>query len=335
MHSYISLGLFFYFKKIEVNKEVNIPKHTPLLFVPNHQNALLDPLIIAVTSGISSYFLTRAQVFKKPLVSKILKSLKLIPVFRVRDGWKTITQNNTVFSYCVSLLNANEAVTIFPEGNHNLKRTVRPLSKGFTRIVFEVLDKNPQSKLKLIPIGLNYENMLACPDAVVVNYGKPIAADHYNLGDRNVATKMLKETVHKALTKLTTHIESNNYEVNLALLNSKNADFLNPNAVNRCINSSFKDCDFNPKAKQNIYKPFFKTLLIIVCFVPYLIWKKMVQPKIKELEFTATFRFAIAVTLVPLWVLFVTIGIGFVFSSLIAILFLISTIIAALLAVKL
>ena len=76
-------------------------------------------------------------------------------------------------------------------------------------------------------------------------------------------------------------------------------------------------------------------LLIISCIVPYFIWKKVAQPKIKEIEFTATFRFAIAVTLVPLWLLLVAVLLAIVFSWSIAIYFIFSALIIALLAVKL
>ena len=51
-----------------------MPKNEPILFLGNHQNALLDPLLLAITSGRYTHFLTRAQVFKKTLVSKILKT---------------------------------------------------------------------------------------------------------------------------------------------------------------------------------------------------------------------------------------------------------------------
>jgi len=61
----------------------------------------------------------------------------------------------------------------------------------------------------------------------------------------------------------------------------------------------------------------------------------MAQPKIKEIEFIATFRFAIAITLVPLWLGFVAILFAVLFSGSLAIYFIVSALIIALLAVKL
>ena len=327
--------MFFYFKKIEVRKQSPIPKDKPILFLGNHQNALLDPLIMAVTSGRYAHFLTRAQVFKKPFVVKVLKALQLIPVYRVRDGWKNISNNNAIFSQCISLLNNNDAVTIFPEGSHNLKRTVRPLSKGFTRIVLGVLEENPSSDLQLIPVGLNYKDAVACPDEAMVNFGKPILVSKYLLENKNEAINNLKTDIHQALTKLTTHIESDNYCETLSKLDTLKVNFLEPEKVNTCIQSHFENCEVKPKIRSKYLKSFFRMLLIIVCFVPYLVWKKIAQPKIKEIEFTATFRFAIAITLVPFWLLLITLILTLIFSGTIAFYFIIVALIIALLAIKL
>lgn len=124
---YLSMGLFFYYKKISVVKEEGIPKNKPILLLSNHQNALIDALLIATTSGRFSYFLTRASVFKKKLVSKLLYSVNMLPVYRVRDGWSTISKNNYIFKTCTQKLKNNEAVALFPEGNHHINRSVRPI----------------------------------------------------------------------------------------------------------------------------------------------------------------------------------------------------------------
>ncbi len=334
--TYITIGLFFYFKKIEVRKHNKIPKDKPVLFLGNHQNALLDPLLIAVKSGRYAHFLTRAQVFKKPLVAKILKSLQLIPVYRVRDGWQNISQNNAIFSQCVGLLNKNEAVTIFPEGSHNLKRVVRPLSKGFTRIIFEVLETNPETELQLIPIGFNYKNAKACPDEALLVFGEAIKAANYNFENKHEAIKKVKSDIHIALSKLTTHIDGDDYDVVLNKLKGLNANFLKPEEINGCINSNFETCiGLSKERKKNSVKAFFKMLLIITCCAPYLVWKKIVQPKIKEIEFTSTFRFAIALVLVPLWLLIIASILYGSCGIFVAFITIISILIIAILAVKL
>jgi 1-acyl-sn-glycerol-3-phosphate acyltransferase len=283
----------------------NIPKNKPVLFLSNHQNALIDPLLIATKSGRFCYFLTRASVFNKPIVDKILRSLQMLPVYRIRDGWSTVSNNNSIFSSCTDILKQNKAVTIFPEGNHHLNRTVRPLSKGFTRIVFETLEKYPELDLQIIPVGVNYIKADDFVDSTAVFFGKPIAAKNYLLNDRNQAVIALKEDVHQEISKLTTHIPSENYEENLAKLMENNVDFLNPEAVNQCVSSNFESCQKQTKSKTSFLKTGIKYILLANFVLPFLLWKNYVKPKIKEIEFVATFRFAVYITLFPIWFIIV------------------------------
>jgi len=335
VRGYIKLGLFFYFKKIEVLNSDIISKNQPVLILGNHQNALLDALLIATTTKRFSYFLTRAGVFKNPLISKTLKSLNMIPVYRIRDGWNNLTNNNAVFKSCADLLNKNEAIAIFPEGNHNLQRKVRPLSKGFTRIVFDALDKNPELDLQLVPVGLNYEKPEFFGDSVSIVYGNLIEAKQFNSNNRNESIIKLKSTIFNDLTKLTTHIPSDNYDKTLKKLEKGNVDFLKPDSVNQCISTNFENCNSVNKNRFSTVKLFFKTLLILMLFVPYIIWKFAIQPKVKEKEFMATFRFAIAITLVPAFILIVMLVLGNVFSFTIAFLYLFMVLLLELSAVKL
>ncbi len=335
VRAYLRIGLFFYFKKIEVRNASRIPKNTPVLFLANHQNALLDALLIATKNGGFSYFLTRASVFNNALVGKILESLHLLPVYRIRDGWGNLFKNNSVFSKCSKLLNKKQTIVIFPEGNHNLKRTVRPLSKGFTRIIFETLENYPDAQISLIPVGLNFENATNYGDKALINFGDAIKVDSSIVTDKNKNVVKLKNTVFNKLCELTIHIESENYDKTLKQLEDLDADFTKPNDINKCIASGFKTCKSNKPKSDNILKVLSKFLLIINVFVPYLIWKKVVQPKINEIEFTSTFRFAIAITLVPLFIVLVMLILTVTFQLKFGLIYVFNVLVLSLLSVKL
>lgn len=335
VRAYIKLAFFFYLKKIEINNEDRLPKNKPVIILANHQNALIDPLLIASQSKVFSYFLTRAGVFKKPIVKKILKSLQMLPVYRVRDGWSNLTNNTSIFLECSKLLSKNKVITIFPEGNHNIQRRVRPLSKGFTRIVFETLESFPEADLQLIPIGLNYKKANQFGDSAAVYFGESISAKSYLNLDRNEAIKQLKNDVQLALKMLTTHIPETNYRTIETQLEQLNVDFLNPIAVNNCIASNFKSCKATNKLQVNNFKKLFKFLLVLLLIVPFIVWKYVAKPKIKEIEFIATFRFTIAITLVPLWIVLITVILGLTLGWFVGVIYLVSVFTMALLAVKL
>ena len=332
---YLKLGMFFYFKRVKVKGLESLPKNKPVLVLGNHRNALLDALLIACFTNRFNHFLTRAGVFKKETISKFLKSLQMLPVYRVRDGWGNLTNNNAIFEKCTELLHKKETVVIFPEGGHNLVRRVRPLSKGFTRIVFDSLEKYPDMDLQLVPVGLNFQETLGCPDSASIYYGKPIDAKQFISEKRNEGVINLKIRIQKEIAKLTADIPKDTYDEDLETLNNLNVNYLDPEGVNRCIRNNFKDCVVRKPSKIKGLRTVLKFLLILNLFIPYLVWKKVAQPKIKELEFTATFRFAIALTLVPLYLIVVSLVIGLIFTPIIATGYLLFSLILALIAVKL
>jgi 1-acyl-sn-glycerol-3-phosphate acyltransferase len=332
---YLTIGLFFYYKKIVVVKESQIPKNKPLLFLSNHQNALIDALLIATTSGRFSYFLTRASVFKKPLVSKLLHSVNMLPVYRVRDGWSTISNNNYIFKTCTEQLKNNQVVALFPEGNHHKNRTVRLLSKGFTRIIFETLSTYPDLDLQLVPIGINYKEGSTFGDSVALFYGTPIPAKSMVSDFSNEEIVVLRQTIQKKIKGLTTHIESDVYPEIIEKLNVLHVDFLNPKSVNTCIQSNFQKCETMPRETKNWIKKFFTGLLILNLFLPVIIWIYYIKTKIDEVEFIATFRFAIAITLVPIWIVLCCFLLAFNFGFMFGIAYFLSVLLITLLSVKL
>lgn len=335
VRTYLTIGLFFYYKRIIVVKEKQIPGNKPLLFLSNHQNALIDALLIATTSGRFSYFLTRASVFKKSIVSKLLHSVNMLPVYRVRDGWSTITKNNYIFKTCTEKLKNNEAVALFPEGNHHINRTVRPLSKGFTRIIFETLNTYPDLDLKLIPIGINYLHGTTFGDSVALYYGAPISAKSMVSKFSNEEIVALRQTIQSEIRGLTTHIDAHMYAETLERLNILNVDYLHPKVVNKCIASNFNQCESISKKPKSLVKQFFIGLLVINLFLPFIIWRYYIKPKIDEVEFIATFRFALSITLVPIWVLMISIIVALNFGLLYGITYGLLILIIALFSVKL
>jgi hypothetical protein len=253
-------------------------------------------------------------VFKKSIADSLLRSLQMLPVYRIRDGWNNLSKNNPVFSTCAELLQKKEGVVIFPEGSHNLRRTVRPLSKGFTRIIFETLEKYPDINLQLVPVGLNFVNAEEFEDSVSVFFGEPISAKAFVTDFSNDNVINLKEIIHDKISELTTHIPTESYEETITYLEDINANFLDPVTVNSCVKSGLKNCKVKELKNPDRIKPFLRFILKILLFGPYLIWKGYVKPKIDEVEFISTFRFVVAITLVPFWI----IAIGILLWSLVS-----------------
>ena len=266
----------------------------------NHPNGLLDPLMVAVNNPRILHFLVQAAVFRNPWVKKILGTLNLMPIYRIRDGIRGLDRNQEIFENCYSIFKNKGAIMIFPEGSHDKRRTIRPLSKGFTRILYGALERNPDVEIRIVPVGLTYQNSSVFPSEVTVNYGKPILANPYYSTKNQVAkTKELKEFISNRMKELSVHIPADvSYETKLSELNKANVDFTQVESVNQMIQTD----KIIGRTRKIHWFSFLKPLIILNSLIPWLIWK-YVDNKNEEFEFIDTFRFGFNTFLIPIFYL--------------------------------
>jgi 1-acyl-sn-glycerol-3-phosphate acyltransferase len=292
----IHFGLKCYHRKIQIHGLENVPLNKPVLFLPNHQNALIDVLLVGVACNRKPYFLARSDVFGIRILNTLFKYVRMIPIYRIRDGRNTLSQNDAVFDSCAHVLNSGEAIVMFPEGNHNLKRRVRPLSKGFTRVLFRALEQSPELDIQLVPVGLNYVHAEKFPDSATLCYGKPISVQTlYDEEDLQGSVVRIKEAVAVRLKTLTTHISPELQYTEIAnYLEAQKVDFLDPVKTNRLIKQEVigrspvaETTNLGSKEPSVFYMIFLFLNLPVILF-----WRLVVKPKVLEAEFIGTFRFA-------------------------------------------
>ena len=179
-YSIVITGSRTYFKNFKYLGKEKIPKNAGIIYAVNHQNAFLDPIVIAGQADNPINFLARADIFKNKFVYKLLRKLYMLPIYRQRDGVDTIEKNQKTFEDCYEILNNNGHLIIFPEGNHNHKKTLRTLKKGVSRIALGTLSKHGNKKsLFIVPIGIDYENHFSMNADVLLNVGNPIKINDY------------------------------------------------------------------------------------------------------------------------------------------------------------
>lgn len=287
-------GLYCYYKEIQLHGMEKVPRNKPVMFLANHQNALLDPLVIAAFTPFRSYFLTRSDVFTNPMFNQIFSFLRMLPIYRMRDGRDTLGKNEEIFRQCTGLLQKGEAILLFPEANHNIMRRVRPLSKGFTRILFAALEQYPEIDVQLVPVGINYNKADAFPDRVSFYFGDPISSRNiYDPYDLKGAVTSFKNSVYEALKQHTTHIDDlDTYTELQQYLDEAAIDYLKPQEANEALYNYLKGKKLPSKSQQKKKYKVFPFLFEIFNWPMLLLWRKLVKPKIIEIEFLSTFRFA-------------------------------------------
>ncbi|WP_298780802.1 lysophospholipid acyltransferase family protein [uncultured Polaribacter sp.] len=330
--TFVKIGLFFFTKKTIVIGKENIPKKGAVLFTVNHPNGLVDPLFLATNNARINYFLVRAASFKKPFIDKILRSLNMLPIYRIRDGIDQLANNQEIFEKCYQILNNQDTLVIFPEGGHCKDRNVKPLKKGFTRIIIGALEKFPDLNIQIIPVGLTYQNPAIYPSKVCIKYGKPI--DTRIVFENNSPAKtinILKSEVAKQLENLIVNIPNNeNYNLIVTKLNDARVDYTKVDFTKKMIKENTIP---NQKKKPiNFVKPLYY-LIVINSFLPWLLWKKVFK-KIDEIEFIDTFRFAINFGTFPIYYLLKTLLVSYFFGWSYALTYLIISLIVVLIYTK-
>jgi len=176
--SHVKNGLRFYFSKIRVSGRENVPKNVPVIFAANHENALIDPLIITTRIPMMIHYLVTASVFKNPIIRKFLMSFNLMPIYRIRDGVDTVLENKQIFKNCFDAFSKGESLMLFPEAAHDGRRMVKHAKKGIARIALGAMNEpNAPKELYIVPVGISYSAYKTFRSVVHVVYGKPLRVE--------------------------------------------------------------------------------------------------------------------------------------------------------------
>jgi 1-acyl-sn-glycerol-3-phosphate acyltransferase len=180
LKKYVQFADWLIYNKVIINGLENIPKNKPIIFSPNHQNALSDPMAILLNTKFQPVWLARADIFKNKTAAAILKFLKIMPVYRMRDGKENLAKNDEIFMSSVRVLENHFALGLFPEAAHSGKRQMLAHKKAVPRIVFMAEQKAKNNlDIQIIPTGIFYSHYWKFNRNLIVNFGKPIRANDF------------------------------------------------------------------------------------------------------------------------------------------------------------
>ena len=203
-------GVYTFFRRISSQHVNNIPTDTPVIFVSNHPNTMIDPLVVGTTCNRKLFFFAKSTLFNNFFSKWLLPKLQLVPVYRRQDDPSQTNKNQDTFEKGFQILKNNGAFLIFPEGVSTGERTLSKIKTGAARIGFGAMVKNDWAlDITMIPVGLSYSNAIKFKSNVIVRYGSPISLkefrDQYNLDEFNVVNQLTQQ-IETALTKLTTNV---------------------------------------------------------------------------------------------------------------------------------
>lgn len=212
IRTYVRFAFWLTHKSVVVSGRQQIPKGKPIIFAANHQNALMDPLAVACTNSFQTVWLARADIFKSKSAQSFLKYIKLLPIYRIRDGKDNLSNNEQIFEKVTQVLENDQSIGLFPEAAHSGKRQMLPHKKAIPRIALEAEAKNNFGmKLQIVPVGIFYDHYWNFNRTLIVQYGEPIEVDRYReeyAENPQKAMLSLRDEIHDRISPLTLQINS-------------------------------------------------------------------------------------------------------------------------------
>jgi glycerol-3-phosphate O-acyltransferase / dihydroxyacetone phosphate acyltransferase len=168
-----------WFRAVEVTGLERIPRTGPVLLVANHHGGFVDPALLVATVLRPVRFLAMASLFRILPLRPLLAFGGAIPVHRARDadadGAGTPT-NVDAFTACFAHLREGGAIGIFPEGEASDEAHLLPIRTGAARIALGAHSRGAMG-LRIVPVGLIYEDKQRARSRAYVRVGDPIELD--------------------------------------------------------------------------------------------------------------------------------------------------------------
>ena len=163
------------YRKIEYAGMERIPGDGAVIFAPNHTGTLMDAMVMLSIDSKPKVFVARADIFKNPKLAKLFRFFKMLPIMRMRDGMDEVKKNNRTIEQAVDVLKDRIPFCIFPEGTHQTKHSLLPLTKGIFRIALQAKEFMPDTPLYIVPVGITYGSFWRYRASARVQIDEPIS----------------------------------------------------------------------------------------------------------------------------------------------------------------
>ena len=168
------LVLKVFFRRVEVVGLEDLPPDRPLVLVANHVNGMVDPLLLYGPLPVVPRFLAKSTLWDVPVLKNLLDLAGVIPVYRRRDPGVDPSQNVETFARCHELLAQGGTIALFPEGTSHSEPGLLPLKTGAARIALEAEAKHGPLGVRIVPVGLIYDEKQRFRSRVLVEVGEPL-----------------------------------------------------------------------------------------------------------------------------------------------------------------
>lgn len=134
--------IHIYFRRIEVAGNRPSAQTSSRVFVGNHANGLVDPVLVITSAPCRISPIGKSTLWKIPGLRWLLDAAEAVPIERRRDQpGKTAESNEAVFDRIADWLAGGGNILIFPEGTSHNEPQLIPLKTGAARMLARAFER--------------------------------------------------------------------------------------------------------------------------------------------------------------------------------------------------
>lgn len=190
------------YSKYQVEGLENIPQDGSVIWASNHTNALMDPMVMLSSTRGRKVFVARADIFRKNWARKALSFLRVMPIYRIRDGINAVKNNDQAIAQATGVIMDGVPFVIFPEATHRPKHSLLKLSKGIFHIAESAIEQSKEENpVYILPIGVEYGDYFRFRNKVLIRFGKPVNITQFLKEHSDVPFPVAMQQMREQLTK--------------------------------------------------------------------------------------------------------------------------------------
>ncbi len=167
---WVRLALPFFAKRVNFRGRQQLAEEGPLILAVNHPNSFLDAVLMGAFMHQHVHYLARGDVFRIGWVRRLFTQMKMLPIYRMRDGKDKLGLNDQTFEKSREVLEKNGILLVFVEGFCEHQTTLQlPLKKGAPRVIEDCWRKG--IPVRILPVWLQYSSFTNYPKEIEIRMG--------------------------------------------------------------------------------------------------------------------------------------------------------------------
>lgn len=211
------VALRWYYRRIETEGLDRVPLHGPAILAANHNNALVDALIVASRLDRDVRLTAKATLLENPLTRVVVRAVGIVPLRRASDeirdraGQADPGRNQGAFDAVVDTLRGGGVVLIFPEGKSHSEPELAPLRTGCARMALLAIERGAAVEIPIVPVGLTFEAKGRPRSRVLMHVGVPVVVSRRQLDAANPiaeVTSAIGDGLRRVTLNFATHADA-------------------------------------------------------------------------------------------------------------------------------